>query len=164
MCIYFQENDENFKLCETYAFNRIASHRFLSVNSHEVRRRIDGIAERFMFDNYTQYGERLKELAQDFVNDPLCIAHYEYDIQWSLLLFLMGVSKNPVAALSEDKNSIRIDDSGNGDDMHPDRRKSSAMHDLVNSLIKHNIPTVRFNQSKDTGDESELSVSDFWWI
>lgn len=157
MHVFLQENDENFKLCETYAFSRIASHRFLSVNSHEVRRRIDGIAERFMADNYTQYGERLKELVQKFVNDPLCTNHYEYDIQWSLLHFLLGVSKNPVAALSEDKNSIRIDDSGHGDDSRTDRRVSSGMNDLVNSLIKHNIPTGKANL-REGDDESDLSV------
>lgn len=125
-----------------------------------MRRRIDGIAERFMADNYTQYGERLKELVQEFVTDPLCTSHYEYDIQWSLLNFLLEVSKNPVAALSVDKNSIRIDDSGHGEDIRPDRRRSSAMHELVSSLIKHNIPT---GQEKFRGgdDESDLSVSGF---
>lgn len=122
-----------------------------------MRRRIDGIAERFMADNYTQYGEKFKELAQEFVNDPLCTSHYEYDIQWSLLHFLLEVSKNPVAALSEDKNCIRIDDSGHGDDIRPDRRKS-AMNELVNSLLKHNIPTTK-GKPKGTNDESDLSVS-----
>ncbi|XP_031634279.1 gamma-tubulin complex component 5-like isoform X2 [Contarinia nasturtii] len=147
----FNENDENFKLCETYAFSRVASHRFLSVNSHEVRRRIDGVAERFMADNYTQYGERLKHLVQEFVNDPLCTNHYEYDIQWSLLQFLLDVSRNPVAALSENKNAIKMDDSGNDEDL--DRRRSSAMRDLVRSLIKQD--DTKQYQSKD--GESDLS-------
>lgn len=131
------------------------------MNSHEVRRRVDGIAERFMADNYTQYGERLKKLVQEFVNDPLCTNHYEYDIQWSVIQFLLEASRNPVAALSVDKNSINIDDSGHGDDICPDRRKSSAMNELVKSLIKHNIPMPRDNQSqsKDAAGDSDLSVS-----
>lgn len=125
-----------------------------------MRRRVDGVAERFMADNYTQYGERLKKLVQEFVTDPLCINHYEYDIQWSLVNFLLEVSKNPVAALSIDKNSIRIDDSGHGDDIRPDRRKSSAMHELVRSLIKHNIP-MGVERQRGADDESDLSVSIF---
>lgn len=124
-----------------------------------MRRRIDGIAERFMADNYTQYGEKLKKLASEFVNDPLCTNHYEYDIQWSILHFLMEVSRNPVAALSEDKNCIKIDDSGHSEDIRIDRR-SSTINDLVNSLIKHNIPSPRDANSKDAADESDLSVSE----
>lgn len=126
------------------------------MNSHEVRRRIDGVAERFMADNYTQYGERLKQLVQEFVNDPLCTNHYEYDIQWSLLQFLLEVSQNPVAALSENKNSIKIDDSGVEDDLA--RRRSSAMRDLVNSLIKND--DSKLYQAAD--GESDLSVSWFF--
>lgn len=154
-----QEDDENFKLCENYAFSRITNHRFLSVNSHEVRRRIDGVAERFMADNYTQHGERFKKLVQQFVTDPICTNHEEYDIQWSVLHFLLEVSKNPVAALSEDKNSIRIEESVLDDSTHPDRRRSSAMRDLVKSLIQHNIPTAQPRPLDGVSyEESDLSV------
>lgn len=145
-------------MCETYAFSRIAGHRFLSVNSHEVRRKIDGVVERFMADNYTQYGEKLKELVQKLVTDPLCTNHYEYDIQWSILHFLLAVSKNPVAALSEDKNSIKIDDYGIGNELESNPKKSSTMNDLVKSLIKHNIPTAT-ERSMGADGESDLSVS-----
>lgn len=160
---YFpQEEDENYKLCETYAFSRAASHRFLSVNSHEVRRRIDGVTERFMADNYTQYGEKLKELVQEFVNDPLCTNHYELDVQWSILNFLLEVSRNPVSALSGDKKAFKLDDSGQSDDNRPDRRRSSAMHELVNSLIQHNIPSIQEQMGSGNADgESDLSVRTF---
>lgn len=143
---FHQDDDENFKLCETYAFNRIVTHKFLSVNSHEVRRRIEGIAERFMADNYTQHGEKLKELVKEFVANPLCTNHYELDVQWSIIQFLLGVSKNPVAALSENKNSIKltdleIDDDDDDNDITPNRRRSSAMHELLNSLMQHSNGT-----------------------
>lgn len=150
-------------MCETYAFNRIVGHKFLSVNSHEVRRRIDGISERFMADNYTQHGEKLKDLVKEFVTDPLCTNHYELDVQWSIIQFLLGVSKNPVAALSEDKNSIKLTDLDLDDsDVTPNRRQSLAMRELLNSLMQHNITTVRDEASKSivTGDDdSDLSVS-----
>lgn len=161
-------DDENFKLCETYAFNRIVTHKFLSVNSHEVRRRIDGIAERFMADNYTQHGEKLKELVKEFATNPLCTNHYELDVQWSIIQFLVGVSKNPVAALSENKNSIKLADldidDDHDNDSTPNRRRSSAMYELLNSLMQHNIPTIRDETSKsivtgDNDDDTDLSVS-----
>lgn len=162
-CMFDQVEDENFRLCETYAFNRIAGHKFLSVNSHEVRRRIDGIAERFMADNYTQHGEKLKELVNEFVLDPLCTNHYELDVQWSITQFLLCVSRNPVAALSENKDSIKITDlctDGNDDDTLAHRRRSSVMHELVNSLIQHNIPAIRDEASVFTDDDdTDLSVS-----
>lgn len=138
------------------------------MNSHEVRRRIEGIAERFMSDNFAQHGEKLKELAKEFVEDSLCINHYELDVQWSIVQFLLGVSKNPVAALSENKDSIKIadldahDDDDDDDFTTSNRRRSSAMHELLSSLIKHNIPTTRDRACKSivTGDDdTDLSVS-----
>lgn len=162
-CFFEQEDDENYKLCETYAFNRLASHKFLSVNSHEVRRRIEGISERFMADNYTQHGEKLKELVNEFVTNPLCTNHYELDVQWSIIQLLLGVSKNPVAALSKNKNSIKLADLEIEDsDFTPNRRQSLAMHELVNSLMQHNISTVREEASKSVvteDDDTDLSVS-----
>lgn len=133
------------------------------MNNHEVIRRIDGVAERFMADNYTQHGEKLKELVQEFVTDPLCTNHYELDVQWSIVNFLLGVSRNPVAALSEDKNSIRLADLVSVDDDKHDRRRSSAMHELVNSLIQHNIPPIRDQTSESQAEngDSDLSVSIF---
>lgn len=159
-----QDDDDNFKLCESYAFSRIASSRFLSVNNKEVMRKIDGVAERFMAENYTKHGEILKELVQLFVSDPLCINHYELDVQWSIIQFLLGVSKNPVAALSEDKNSIRIADLYRRDDNVQDQQRSSAMNELVNSLIQQNIPIFhdKTNESEDKADDSDLSVSLFF--
>lgn len=125
-------------------------------------RKIDGVSERFMAENYTKHGEKLKEFVQEFVADPLCTNHYELDVQWSIIHFLLGVSKNPVAALSENKNSIRIADFSNDDDHTIERRQSSAMHELVRSLIQHNIPTIQDKTTESgnkTDGDSDLSVS-----
>lgn len=114
-----------------------------------------------MADNYADYGEKLKELVQEFVTHPLCINHFELDVQWSLINFLLDVSKNPVAALAENKNSIKLEDLNVEDEIEPDRRRSFAMHELVNSLIQNNIPIVRDGATKPkaTDDDSDLSVS-----
>lgn len=119
-----------------------------------------------MADNHTKHGEKLKELVKEFVADPLCTNHYELDVQWSIIQFLLGVSKNPVAALSENKNSIQIadldSDDDDDDDVTPNRRRSSVMHELLHSLMQHNIPAVRYEASKSIVagyDDTELSVS-----
>lgn len=117
-----------------------------------------------MADNYTQHGEKLTELVNEFVADPLCTNHYELDVQWSITQFLLGVSRNPVAALSENKTDAKIcdwiiDDDDNKGTLN--RRRSSAMHELLSSLIKHNIPMIRDEASKSIatgGDDSDLSV------
>lgn len=143
-----------------YAFSSIACQRFLSVNSHEVRRRVNGLSERFMANNYTRYGERLMELVQQFVIEPLCIEHYEFDVQWSILQFLLDVSTNPVTALAENKERIRTEDSITGDDMANDQL-TDTMNELLNSLMQNNI-SINSNPSDSplpADDKSDLSVS-----
>lgn len=119
-----------------------------------------------MADNYTQHGEKLKELVKDFVSNPLCTNHYELDVQWSIIQLLLGVSKNPVAALSENKNSIKLTDLEVDDnDVAPNRRQSIAMHELLNSLMQHNISAVCEEVSKSIvtdDDDTDLSVSPYY--
>lgn len=164
---FLQENDENFALCESYALARIFNHRYLSVNSHEIRRRIDGLAERFMADNYTKYGERFRELCDSLIDDPLCVDHYEYDIPWILLHLLLELSKNPVGALAANKNRIRLlgneaDYDDDGQEVHVQSEKDRIMNDLISSLIRQNIPIDEGIESHGNGlhdNDSDLSVS-----
>lgn len=142
-------------LCENYAFSKIAHHRYLSVNSHDVRRRINGLAERFMAANYAQYGERLKELCETLIKDDMCREHYEIDIHWKILQLLLDLSRNPVAALAENKDSIRLTDADAEIDLmelQRRRERETKMSDLIKSLVGQNI------QDADL-DDSELSVS-----
>lgn len=128
------------------------------MNGHEIRRRVDGLAERFMADNYTVYGERLQKLVQDFVTDPLCTEHYEYDVHWSVLHFLLETSKNPVAALAENKNRTTPDDETvSEEEMQKQQQKEKIMNELIASLMMHNIPEQR--KAKVQAEESDLSVS-----
>lgn len=116
-----------------------------------------------MADNYTRFGERLQQLVQDFVTDPLCSNHYEYDIQWSILQFLLDVSKNPVAGLAENKNRNVIDDDGvvGDEELLEKRKKQEIMNELITSLIRHNIPVERKpnKRTQSAADESDLSVN-----
>lgn len=164
---FLQENDENFALCETYALARINNHRYLSVNSHEIRRRIDGLAERFMADNYTKYGQHFRALCDNLIDDPLCVGHYEYDIPWIVLHLLLELSKNPVGALVANRNRSRLladstGDEDNRQEVHAQSEKDRIMNDLITSLIRHNIPIDEGIGSHGIGPHdngSDLSVS-----
>lgn len=160
-----QENDENFALCESYALARINNHRYLTANSHEIRRRIDGLVERFMADNYTKYGEHFRELCDSLIEDPLCVGHYEYDISWILLHLLLELSKNPVGALAANKNRSRllsIGPGGDDDGQEVQNEKDRIMNDLISSLIRQNIPVDEGLGTRGIdphNDDSDLSVS-----
>lgn len=151
-----QESDENFHLCEQFALAKISNHRFLSVNSHEIRRRIDGLVERFTAANYVKFGIRFRELCDALINDPLCNDHYETDIQWSLLQLLFELSSNPVAALTHNKDRIPFHD--DDDAIEYDARlqceHEANMNELISSLIRQNN-----SDECVESDGSDLSVS-----
>lgn len=156
--IAFEQEDEiNYQLCLDYAYSRIASDRQLSVNSHEVRRRIEGLAERFTASNYTAFSERLTVLCNSFTSDPICDDHYETDIQWSVLQLLLELSKNPVTALIEHKHEIPLVDRENDDDMKRRLEHEEKMNDLIHSLIEVNDER---HDDALCDAESELSVSE----
>lgn len=155
-----QEGEENFNLCLEYAESKIATHRNLSVNSHEIRRRINGLAERFTISNYPRYADRLKEMCNNLITDPLCTEHYETDVQWSILHFLLEMSKNPVTALAKNKDKIALEDVEDDDEANQRTERERCMADMINSLIlineNANIP-IQY-------EESDLSVRFFSFI
>uniref|UniRef100_T1GCQ9 Uncharacterized protein n=1 Tax=Megaselia scalaris TaxID=36166 RepID=T1GCQ9_MEGSC len=61
----FQESDENFKECVHFAFAKVRSSRWLSVNSHSVKRQIAGIQERLEVESLKPYGDHFGKLCQD---------------------------------------------------------------------------------------------------
>ncbi|XP_055641192.1 gamma-tubulin complex component 5 [Toxorhynchites rutilus septentrionalis] len=97
----FDDTEENFTLCQQFALQTIRNHRFLSVNSHEIRRKADGFAQNLRISNMERHAETFLQLFEGFIAEPECADHYVHDIQWSVLLFLMKVAHNPVGALRE---------------------------------------------------------------
>ncbi|XP_067640185.1 gamma-tubulin complex component 5 [Eurosta solidaginis] len=100
------DDDENQRSCEQLALSIIRNHRNLSTNSHEVRRKIEGIQEKFEVDNQTEYAEQLGKLCEEIIQHPLCVEHYEVDVHWSLLDFLLTLTYNPTGALRRNKEKI----------------------------------------------------------
>lgn len=100
------DDDENLRSYEQMAWSIIRNHRNLSTNSHEVRRRIEGIQEKFAVDNNLEYAEHFGRLCDEVIQHPLCKDHYEVDIEWSLLDFLLSLANNPTGALRKNKDKI----------------------------------------------------------
>lgn len=103
-----QESDPNFKIGVDFTLSNIINTKYTSVNSHELRRQINGLGERFEISNYKEYGDRLKELCNSFCAHPECKDHPETDIEWRILSFLLNTSRNPVDGVTKNKHLIRL--------------------------------------------------------
>ncbi|XP_058447372.1 gamma-tubulin complex component 5 [Malaya genurostris] len=97
----FHETEENFTICQQFSLSTIRNHRFISVNSHEIRRKAEGLMENLRISNMEKQAEQFRTVFEQFISDPVCVNHYEHDIQWSVLLFLMTIAHNPIGALKE---------------------------------------------------------------
>uniref|UniRef100_A0A1B0G349 Gamma-tubulin complex component n=1 Tax=Glossina morsitans morsitans TaxID=37546 RepID=A0A1B0G349_GLOMM len=145
----FDDEDENLYHCEQFAWNIIRCHRNLSTNGHDVRRRIEGLQERFRVDNCAIYADYLGRLCDEITRHPLCIDHYEVDVHWSLLDFLITLAYNPTVALRRNKHKIDL----NLPQPYEDTGK--ANNELIywkNVLKEHFITTTSYEDSN-----SELS-------
>lgn len=91
----FKENEENFIRSEQFVLSNLLYHHCLAVNSHAVRRSIDGLALKFTIHGQHQRAARLKTLTAKFLASPLFKGHYETDLEWSLLSLLLHLSNSP---------------------------------------------------------------------
>ncbi|XP_045119977.1 gamma-tubulin complex component 5-like [Portunus trituberculatus] len=91
----FKEDEENFIRSEQFVLSNLLYHHCLAVNSHAVRRSIDGLALKFTIHGQHQRASRLKDLTQKFVASPIFKDHHETDLEWSLLSLLLHLSNSP---------------------------------------------------------------------
>lgn len=104
-----QESDPNHKVGVDFILSNIINTKYASVNSHELRRQINGLGERFEISNFKQYGDRLKQLCKSFCEHPICKDHPETDIEWRILSFLLNTSRNPIDGVVKNKLQIKLD-------------------------------------------------------
>lgn len=104
-----QESDPNFKVGVDFTLSNIINTKYAAVNSHELRRQINGLGERFEISNYKRHGDRFKELCKTFCDHPICKDHPETDIEWRILSFLLNTSRNPIEGVIKNKQEIKLD-------------------------------------------------------
>ncbi|XP_039429506.1 gamma-tubulin complex component 5-like [Culex pipiens pallens] len=151
----FDETEENFTLCHQFAVATIRNHRFLSVNSHEIRRRADGLMQNLRISNLERVADQFRGLFEAFVVEPACADHYVHDIQWSVLLFLMTVAHNPVGALKERVrrgSPVAMLEAGSGSEV--DAVEDDERRELVEELREDDIEV---GGGREVEDDSELS-------
>ncbi|XP_035903152.1 gamma-tubulin complex component 5 [Anopheles stephensi] len=148
----FNESEENFDICYNFTLGTIKNDRYLSVNSHEIRRKMEAIIENMEITNFTTEAGHLRRCYEEFISDPACLDHYVQDIQWSVLLFLLTVAYNPVGALKE---RLRTGDSIQLFEPEPPevRWQDKERENLIAELLEDNFPL----DTRDDREESELS-------
>lgn len=91
----FEEDDENFKRCESYALSNILYHRCVSVEGQKVRKAMDGIVTKFFVHGHLQASKRLSELFEKFLTDEKFQDPSHCDEQWSALWLLLCLADRP---------------------------------------------------------------------
>ncbi|XP_059140755.1 gamma-tubulin complex component 5-like [Physella acuta] len=94
----FQERDENFHLCLTFADSNFKYHRYLSPDSHKIRRAVDGLCEKLEIHSQKQKATDLRELTQAFLAQPGLDGRDtgETDVHYALLSLLLELSHSPI--------------------------------------------------------------------
>lgn len=91
-CSFFQEGEEGFQICERFALSQLKHHRYLSVNSHAVKKEIEEITQKFLIHGKYDVAKEFQELVQTFLTSFDFERHPQYDLQWSLLSLLLNLS------------------------------------------------------------------------
>ncbi|KAG7171532.1 Gamma-tubulin complex component 5-like [Homarus americanus] len=91
----FQEGEENFVRSEQFVLSNLLYHHCLAVNSHAVRRSIEGIALKFTIHGQHHRAQLLTSLTSEFLASPLFKDHFQTDVEWSLLSVLLHLSNSP---------------------------------------------------------------------
>nr|XP_040228261.2 gamma-tubulin complex component 5 [Anopheles coluzzii] len=148
----FSESEENFSICYNFTLGTIRSDRYLSVNSHEIRRKIEAVIENMEITNFTTEAGHLRRCYEELINDPACLDHYVHDIHWSVLLFLLTVAYNPVGALKE---RLRTGETIVLFEPEPAEVKlqDKEREELIAELLEDNLPL----EPRDDNEGSELS-------
>ncbi|BFZ21291.1 hypothetical protein BsWGS_24330 [Bradybaena similaris] len=93
----FDESDENFRLCVSFADSNFKYHRYLSPDSHKIHRAIDGLCEKFEVHSQKQKAVDLKELTTLFL-DQTGLDGKDYgktDVHYALLSLLINLAESP---------------------------------------------------------------------
>ncbi|XP_037938837.1 gamma-tubulin complex component 5 [Teleopsis dalmanni] len=104
----FKDDDENLKVCESFAWSVLRTYRKISISSHEIKRKIEGIQEKFTAENCAEYAKKFGDLCNVIITHPLCLNHYEFDLNWALVDFFISIAYNPAAVLRKNKHKIKL--------------------------------------------------------
>uniref|UniRef100_A0A182VW04 Gamma-tubulin complex component n=1 Tax=Anopheles minimus TaxID=112268 RepID=A0A182VW04_9DIPT len=153
----FGESEENFNICYNFTLGTIRNDRYLSVNSHEIRRKMQAIIENMEISNFTTEAGHLRRCYEELISDPACLGHYVHDIHWSVLLFLLTVAYNPVGALKERLRTGEVISLFEPEATEV-RCQDKERDDLIAELMEDNLPLEPYDdkQGSELSDWSDL--------
>lgn len=79
---FLQEGEENFIRSEQYVLSNLLYHHCLAVNSHNVRRSIDGLVLKFSIHGQHHRAQQLQNLTSKFLASPFFKDHDEVRIYY----------------------------------------------------------------------------------
>lgn len=103
---FFQFTTSERRSLMQYSVHKIRNHRFLSTNSHQVRRSIDDMVERFHYEGMLNQAEAVRHLSTLIMNHESWREHYEVDVQYSLLDFLLHMTHEPIQTMRRNRNRM----------------------------------------------------------
>ncbi|XP_015124068.1 gamma-tubulin complex component 5 [Diachasma alloeum] len=105
----FEESDEGYPLCERYVFSNMKHHRFLSINSHAVKRTIAELEQKFRIYGKYNVAREFKTLVENFLTSFDFEHHPQYDLQWSLLGLLLNLSRDTAKSEIDCLHTTKVD-------------------------------------------------------
>ncbi|EDW06538.1 uncharacterized protein LOC6585250 [Drosophila mojavensis] len=79
-----------------YAVHKVRNHRYLSINSHEVSRSVENLVDRFHYEGLMHQARAVRFLCSVIMNHGVWKDHYEVDVQYSILDFLLHMAYEPI--------------------------------------------------------------------
>lgn len=90
----FEEDDENFEICLNFTLSNFLHHRFLEVNSHQVRRTVDGLCEKFTIQSHYEKAEALHTLSSSLFESISKEGSTEQETDYAVLSLLLHLSES----------------------------------------------------------------------
>ncbi|CAI9739742.1 gamma-tubulin complex component 5-like isoform X1 [Octopus vulgaris] len=113
VCDIQDETSDDFKECYSYSISNFKYHRFLSVDSHKVNQKIDGLCEKFAVHSQEDKAKALRELTTKFLGLPLFDQKMfdHSDTHYSILSLLIELANSPTGSSSyESSKSITVEE------------------------------------------------------
>lgn len=89
-------------------FSNMKHHRFLSINSHAVKRTLTEVEQKFAIYGKYNVAREFKALVDSFLTGFDFEHHPQYDLQWSLLCLLLNLSRDTTKS-EVDSHGAKID-------------------------------------------------------
>ncbi|KAH8419984.1 hypothetical protein KR009_004614, partial [Drosophila setifemur] len=108
---------------EQLAWSLVRQHSFATTNSHEVKRQLAGLVERFRVENMTSFGEAVKDLSEKLLAQPETEtrSQTEQDVLWSLLDLVLAMTNEPVQNIRRNRLDM-------------DRRREQVVQEVETAL------------------------------